>query len=204
MAKKKAQTENRRAIAFHEAGHAVAAWLFGEIPIQITVLNEAMDVARGRLGSVAVDSPIGLFSVIDAMNRDSRAGRQCAARAIVGFMAGPCAEGICTSNHYWYREMVALRNIEGSDAHWVLEFAAQVYLPEARRHQRWLATLRDWTQELLSAPRVWTVVETLALQLTATDVLDDLDAMIVMDEAWGTQDAIPIESLGARWRRRFQ
>jgi hypothetical protein len=60
-----------------------------------------------------------------------------------------------------------------------------------------------WTDEVLSEPRAWRVVEALAAELLRAETLDRDPAWQVMAAAWGAGRTVPILELGRKWRGRL-
>lgn len=131
-------------IAYHEAGHAVAAYLLRRRFDWISIQSD-----EHFLGYVT-------FTAIESLGANGRGGRRARAlaeREIMIDLAGNIAERIFTGRHDWMRATVDIRNINEV----ALRFCADA--EEAQAFIRWL-TIR--TRNLLSRTRNWAAVSALA------------------------------------------
>lgn len=69
---------------------------------------------------------------------------------------------------------------------------------------RMVRRMASWTDEALSHPRLWAVVEALSEQLlTVKTRMCGKRARRIMDKAWGENPLLPYMEMGQLWRRRF-
>lgn len=153
-----------KAIAYHEAGHAVAACLEGVPFRQVTIRPNAVFGGRVVLDRTKPPQDVCPWNP----DWDVKAARQYWAARICGALAGPLAETLYT--HCWQQQPVS---DERTDEHkaWII---ADYFDPPAKA-DRWVNQLRFQTLELLRNPDVWAAVDAVARELIEHKTLERAD-----------------------------
>ena len=143
-----------RATAYHEAGHAVAAFV-----LRRPIRTASIEPAEGSLGRVEHHPP-GKWFQPDA-GVDTRT-RNLVKRHIVGHLAGPLAEERFTGSH---NETGAT-----SDHHHAVDLASYL-VDDDERLQILVDDLSSRAAELLARTDVWRAVEAVAEELVRDRLL---------------------------------
>jgi hypothetical protein len=173
---------SRRAIATHEAGHATAMWLSGRgdsiAHVQMTVSDDCLAAVRLRGGSRE--------NWVQPYDENFLTMTQAAPLVFVD-LSGPCAEGLASREPFprWF-EAMADEGLEGDATNAEsygrrLAVAPDVRLAFFRRAAR-------WTEDVLTIPRIWKTVKTLAAVLEDVKALDGTEAVAIMTTAFGPGD----------------
>lgn len=171
MAKGYAQRKLER-IAFHEAGHAVAAILM-DVPFRcVTIVPDETFAGQVVLGKKKPPAHVDPFNE----NWDVKAARQYWTGRICAALAGALAETLYT--RCWEQQ---------SDTD---EFAAweiaDCFYPAAKA-ARWINRLRFQTLETLRAVDVWAAVDAVALELVKRKTLNSSRVHSLVEHARGAR-----------------
>jgi hypothetical protein len=193
--------------AFHEAGHAVVEFLLGRARGHLVHISMRGDHAvAARVRRERCMDVMFLHQLRGPIADDQHAfARAMAVREAVQCFAGPAAEWEATGDpdDHWFSHLCKAADYEeNSDFDDALLFARKVTNSEGKA---WLLLRRiaAWTDELLSLPRVWKTVESLANSLHHGIEMPGAVACEIMERAWGGDHRLPIFTLGRKWRRRM-
>jgi hypothetical protein len=146
-------TRRSRQVAYHEAGHAVVAWLM-EIPFTaVAVYDPRSDDTLGEVTFNPNRLPDYMFCPMNHFDR-SRA-RNYLSRDISMTLAGPVAQSLHA--RCWQE----LPMVPGDDEWIAYELAEMLYSERARQFS-WINRLRFQTLELLQRPEAWDAVQRVA------------------------------------------
>ena len=225
--------QERREVVYHEAGHVSMHWLFGTlsdlayIDIRGSGYFPAVVVSRG------IDA-IDMIEGCDRRDKQALGlveikARQSVMYHLAGFAAEDRvkyvppggAEIRVTMNKLivqseggselplWFADLLygdpnELLAEDDYDFMRAVNTAKALY-GETEESQRFLREMAQWTDEALSHPRLWAVVESLAERLqTITTKLSAQSAIKIMSDAWGDRSGVPYEQMGQKWQRRFR
>lgn len=167
-----------RAVAHHEAGHAVIAHLMG-IPFKSILVDHQPftdEFGRPALGTIIFDREWPDWAIPCKPSFDRKRARDYAARDVRMTLAGPLAETLFT------RCWQDLPMNEGDDEFMAFEVAELLYSQRKTQHQ-WVNRLRFQTLELLMRPDVWAAVEALATALVQHQMLNARQACHVIRQS---------------------
>jgi hypothetical protein len=199
-------------LAYHEAAHAVFSWMFGDgVEIEYIEMRETCPGRRGWVRMRGFDISewwdLGILPLSGLSTR--KFSELKTTQEIMNSLAGGAAENRVSilKNPYWLDEEMALASSKQlSSQH---DVAHALRLAEhlcgsndiARKEIRRMAS---WTDEALSHPRLWGVIEALAEKLAAVKYrMGGTRACRIMNKAWGHETALPYLEMGPKWRRRF-
>ena len=196
------RTEWEHALAYHEAGHAAMYFFFGELGDICYI-----DMVPSRDSDACVFARNGSMSLLRSDASISMGlKRLYATKVIMQKLAGLCAENRVTCrNKKWFRCPVLRRDLKAGkqfDFPQAMEAAKMVYANSDQADQ-FAELIATWTEDALTIPRLWAVVEALAEQLKSVERLEGDDAREVMVTAWGDGDLPPYMHVGSEWRRRL-
>ena len=205
--------ETKRETAYHEAGHAAILWMFGNAHeiVLIKMKGTAGRCAQVRrrlydLVKAILDGPRA--TPFDGLNPVARyVVRMHAQREMLYRLAGYATEGKLSppDSMHWLETALEEGEWEWNEEE---DLSKAVKLANAvcgdnGNAGRMLRRMASWTDEALSHPRLWGVVEALAEQLaTVKGRMSGHKAYLIMKEAWG-EGTLPYLEMGRRWRRRF-
>jgi hypothetical protein len=199
--------DERRTTVYHEAGHAVVFWLFGEWVESIEIHSDKRAEKLHEWGRVITGkglNPVDQVSILEGTPMQ----RPAAASAILGWMAGPFAGDTAADQAEGWFGWLFEQHYEfpqpNSDAAKILQVADAMYPMHDGRKWRYLRMLATWTEELFANADVARVHAALVSKLAGRQRLRGGDAFGVMNAARGRNDVFPILSLGPTWRRRFR
>lgn len=194
--------ERRREIAYHEAGHAVMFFFFGEsidgINMRGSVNFAAMVKKRAMAlyGHVAHMRSTALHSLAKAT-----AARECMIN-----LAGPCAAHIFNGGtsewldelfeDHWDEEL-----IDNTDLTKTIKMAKALHDTPGRQ-QQFINRMAQWTEEALSMPHLWRLVEALGERLNTQKSMTGDSALRIMQKAWGDRGSLPFYE-DPKWKRRL-
>jgi hypothetical protein len=93
--------------------------------------------------------------------------------------------------------------VKGDDLHQAFDLAKSVWGDNGNAW-RMLRRMASWTDEALSNPRLWAVVNALAEQLlTVKTRISGNRVCKTMNDVWGEIANLPYMEMGRHWRRRF-
>ncbi len=146
---------DRTHAAYHEAGHAVAAWERG---IQITSLTIPPDPGGGSDGPMRHEAELtGDFAW------DTNAENRIRMESLVFVtLAGPMAEKLAAHDDY---DLLHSQ----SDREHAIELAAYFMSPEVT--EKYLVYIDAWLEDFFASPLQWAAVEELAGNLLAKEKL---------------------------------
>ncbi len=190
------------AVAFHEAGHAVAHAFLGVGFRGATIITHAEDKMLGRVTGQPMDSPwifkdmVGDPSAMAALARGHRS-------KMLFLHAGPAAESKYSypGDAAWAPGLIMAREAirrrasvaaimedvwmeppEGTDAEKLLQFAWLIRQQEPQHSMEGiLQETARWTNEMLAIPEVWNAVEQVARLLLKHGTLEGDDGCPVHD-----------------------
>lgn len=209
--------EMRREIAYHEAGHAAMLFMFGRERgiIEIDMLGNQHYAARVRhapfaLGHVFMWPGISLSDIRRIL------GSRCeveAKQAIMHGLAGYAAQArIYPPPYHWFDvcwEQQDSYDWNPEDAASSDDVIAALHIARTMKGRngnayRLLKRMADWTDEALSHPQLWAVVQALAESLLTTKRRMGASRVCrIMQSAWGNDLPRPYAQMGRKWRRRF-
>jgi len=198
----------KRENAYHEAGHAVIPWMFG-----VHSNLQFIDMRGTRAVAAYVRHRDEMVSAIQG-NWDRRNSelflhmKREAERRVMADLAGPAAaDRVRDSEGYWYDELMEDWGLLGDDPNHDAGLAVvltKALYGDTGRAWQFLRRMAQWTDEALSHPQVWAVVEALADRLQSTKTrLSGSSANRIMDRAWGLPGTFPLAHMGRTWRRRL-
>jgi hypothetical protein len=205
--------ERKREHAYHEAGHVAILFMFGR----------AFDInhidMRGNLDLAASINVSNVYSVelIENALRDNNTQRclqlgvkQDIMFGLAGYAAGNRLKEPDDTD--WLDQLIKDDEweVEGHDIFEVIRTANSLWgEPKdgcicSRGTWSRIRRLAAWTDEALSHPRLWAVVEALAEQLqTVKTRMFTRRICHITRTAWGDLGFPPYRSMGPKWRRRF-
>lgn len=206
--------EQKRAVAYHEAGHAAMKFMFGihydivHIDMLGTLARKASIRTEGvHWAPIPIDLPNDLPNEIRSMN--ILQGK----RLMMDNLAGYAAEHrVCPSEYgTWLDDQLDMGGCDWSedDPHDIHDMARAVRIAKAIRGDngnawRLLRQMAAWTDEALSHPKLWAVVVALAEQLVAIKTrMGGNRVCDIMDNAWKEEAGTPFLDMGPKWQRRF-
>ncbi len=145
--------EQRRQTAYHEAGHVLVLWMYGQY---------------GDLRKIDMRPN---FSRIAVVNAKGEAFLPCTlpqtSRAVLFCLAGACAANRVVSNipdwlDWELNEWEADGSDPGHDMGKAIAVTGTLY-GNSKRAETFVRRCAMWTDELMTHPRCWRVVEALAL-----------------------------------------
>ncbi len=152
---KSSAIDRRAHAAYHEAGHAVAAWEQG---IEIQSLTIPADADRGSDARMH-----HLAELIGDFAWDTTAENRIKMESLVFVtLAGPVAEKLAAHNNY---DSVHAQN----DREHAIELAAYFMSPEVT--EKYLVYIDAWLEDFFAKPLQWAAVEELAENLLAKEKL---------------------------------
>ena len=210
--------------AMHEAAHAVAAWFLGDWDlVQISMQPNRKSVARNRRRCFIRPVPIAA----DAAALKRQWAKYEYAREAIIFLAGPYSDGATEpSDSHWLELAIEISDDFDAMDHWggilteqmVLDYlkslspldditVATLYayclFPRSRRRAwRWLDMVAKWTEEMLSLPRMWSAVESLADVLLRQNTMERFRCLDLIGKAMNHKGA-PLYLQLPKWRQRF-
>lgn len=196
----------RMILAYHEAGHIAIHWFFGTHQDFLLI-----DMRGGFVKSKPSSTEDEIRSHVKT---DLHVARIEAAKTILHYLAGPYAEHVASKEKYEWFFLMSVRYMFVNDEP-ASEVEAKCDMACAKRaalavcNDDWSDALHfvqdvgRWVEELLSIPRFWTCVESLAKRLQTADILTRNPAWEIMKEAWGDGDTPPYMHLGEVWVERF-
>jgi hypothetical protein len=201
----------KREIAYHEAGHTVIPWMFG---VQSDLQWIDMRSTRHRHAQVRYRD-IMLFAIQGNWDRrDPRVVsvmRIAAVKQIMCNLAGTAAayrvdpEADPDLHDIWYDQLIEDNACPGGKDMALSIRVAQALYGDTGRAWQFLRRMARWTDEALSHPQVWAVVQALADRLQSTRArLSGSTANRIMDRAWGLPGTFPLLLMGRKWRRRCE
>jgi hypothetical protein len=201
-----ADEELRRIDAFHEAGHAVAAFLNGNGSriVHISMLPSNGYEAHIR---IAMGHEWRRLRERGSDPTDHRALYRLATREAIYCFAGPAAAHRCrvAKEPHWFDKLVESYEVAmetDGDFDEPLHLARSVCQSEGHAWA-FLRRCASWSDELLAVPRVQQTVLALATVLEQFGIVDGGAAFGIMKHVWGRGDVVPIFDLGCKWRRRM-
>jgi len=193
--------------SYHEAGHAVVQFLFGQ---GRHIKSISMIPTDDSLARVTCQDRGDLYLIRSMEQKEEKSWtlqyRRAAYREIIVNLAGPSSKNKSRDipHPHWCFELI--ENIEdwGSD----MKKAATLSFQIARTDRRAAVIIRmlaEYTDELFTTPRVWNVTTALAEKLRPGVTMSGEDASTIMSGAWGEDEEIlpPLFSLGSQWIRRL-
>lgn len=193
----------RRELSYHEAGHAVMYFFFCQSIDSINMRGNKRSAAYVRKWKAKPHVMIELYRT-----SFPPLAKLEAAREIMIYLAGPCAQGIHTQNtDFWFDELF--------DEWWDVDDPADTcdlscimrcaYALHGRtgRASQFVRRMTEWTAEALALPHVWQLVEVLAARLQTQDTMTGNSACKIMSEAWGERGSYPVLNESRKWKRRF-
>ena len=203
--------EERREIAYHEAGHAAMHWMFGDFDA-----IHHIDM-RGGFGfhAAVVSQKLNIKKLSSWYPRTLLQFQ--AKQQIMGLLAGHAAENLLGGGDVesWISCRMQEREElsedhdpflwdKGTDLYHAFEIAKVVHGDNGLA-VRMIRRVATWTDEALSHPRMWAVVEALAAQLMNIKTrMSGRRAERIMLRAWGVlYEGIPFLTMGRKWKRRF-
>ena len=211
--------KEKRAVAYHEAGHAAMHFMFGtyydiiHIDMQIKMLGTLV-----AAGAVVTDEPEEWGPVIGDLPHDFPSdlksdfislGKESMMVSLAGYSA---EHRLCPSQYgNWLDEQLNMNGIDWNedDPEDIHDMARAVRLAKALRGDngnagRLLRQMAAWTDEAFAHPQLWAVVVALAEQLVAIKTrMSGNRVCDIMDNAWNEEAAVPYLKMGPQWRRRF-
>lgn len=149
------------AVAYHEAGHAVAACL-----MRVPFTEVRITGSKGVAGYVALEGDAWPdWAVPVHPSYDRKRAREYAAHNVCMTLAGPLAETLHT------RCWQDLPMNEGDDEFCAWELSEFLY-PTRKQRSDWVNRLRFHTLETLQAVDVWAAVDAVARELVIRKALD--------------------------------
>jgi hypothetical protein len=143
--------QQRRFIAFHEAGHVAAAWEHGIRVNTVTIIST--DDAHGH---VKHQNPLrGINIEVDGSDR----ARIRAERLAAVCLAGPIAQRIWNARSW--------RQWHGYQDHQTAYSVISAVSSSDRHAEMWLRTIAVTTEDMLRVPHIWGCVTSLADALMA-------------------------------------
>lgn len=202
------EKQRRQEVAYHEAGHAVCAILFGN---------------RSDIDHIDMIGTEDLWAFVRSRNHDRmlaaawiRCGQLAQSRAAIAryvffHLCGPCAGSKYSTpdNHdswQWLQDLFDDRwdDDEGdSDLGRCLK-ALPVILDSERKQMRFLEMIARWADEAMNTPQIWGAVTRLAEKLITVTRLDADEVLAELDAGANYESALPMfMSMGRKWKRRF-
>lgn len=221
--------DERREVAYHEAGHASMHWLFGTVSDlgYIAMNGNAVHTAFVRSRRTNV---IGLIESCDphdraAVDRATLKAQQVVMYSLAGMAAESrveyvpefAAKAIAVAREMkaqlgfntplWFYEVASPQELEIYEGEHDFDKAhqvAQALYGDSGKCWEFLERMAVWTDEALSHPRMWAVVEALAERLqTIKTRLSAQAAIKIMSAAWGESTGLPYLQIGPDWEQRF-
>jgi hypothetical protein len=205
--------EQKRAVAYHEAGHAAIKFMFG---IHYDIVHIDMRGTLARKASIRTQG-VDWASIIGGLPRDLPGDIKSmhilvGKRLMMHHLAGYAAQHrVCPSEYgSWLDEQIDMNGLDWNevDPHDTHDMARAVRIAKAIRGDngnawRSLRQMAAWTDEALSHPKLWAVVVALAEQLVAIKTRMSGNRICdIMGNAWEEGD-VPYLKMGPQWRRRF-
>ena len=209
--------EQKRVVAYHEAGHAAMKFMFGShyniVHVDMQINMPGTLAAAGEVRTAEPEEWIPVIAdfppdvPIDLRSSYILAGK----RSMMGYLAGYSAEHrLCPSEYGWLARQLDMHGVlwEEDDPHDIHDMARAFRIAK-RLHGdndnawRLLSQMAAWTDEALSHPKLWAVVVALAEQLVAVKTrMGGNRVCKIMDKAWN-EASVPYRKMGRNWRRRF-
>jgi len=203
--------ERIRVTAYHEAGHAAMAFMFGNhynivhidmrgtLALKAAIRTQGLDITS----MLACDLPSEIRSMYILQGKQQ----------VMCNLAGYAAEHrVCPSEYgSWLDEELDMNGLDWyeDDPHDTHDMARAVRIAKALRGDngnawRLLRQMAAWTDEALSNPKLWAVVVALAEQLVAVKThMRGSRVCKIMDNAWN-EAGMPYLKMGPNWHRRFR
>ncbi|MBN2577646.1 MAG: hypothetical protein JXB10_01465 [Pirellulales bacterium] len=198
-----ADPEKRRQNAYHESGHAVILFMFcNHYDIeQINMFGTFENHAHVRMRS------LNLKYLSSGMGKIPVWMQLQAKMKIMYFLGGYAAEGRVGKyqNEHWFQEEIDSGDWEFSEGEDINKAVSLAKVVWGDNGQAWkiLRRLAAWTDEALSHPRLWSVVNALSERLIAVKRrISGGRVCKIMEDAWG-EPGLPCMEMGRQWRRRF-
>lgn len=189
-------TDNeRKAIAYHEAGHLASFWFMGK-------KDEFNTVTITRRGGFVLTNK-HVFSAARIRRSQKSLAKVLATRGIIHMLAGPYAENKATDQFEHWRVYLHLEDNSSKQS----DIARATELDKAydvanRRPSGLIKRAAQWTEECINDGHIWRVVEALANQLMKVDEMTNSQSWEIMQSAWGNGGTPPYMHMGYKWRNR--
>jgi hypothetical protein len=204
--------EQKRVVAYHEAGHAAMMFMFR---MHYNIVSIDMQGTLAVTGEVRTAEPDAWIPVIRDLSPDVPSDLRSefildGKRLMMVYLAGYAAEHrLCPSaNGHWLEEQFNTAEWDESDPHDRHDIARAIRIAKAlrgdnRNATRLLRQMGAWTDEAFSHPKLWAVVVALAEQLVAVKTrMGGNRVCKIMDNAWN-EAGVPCLKMGRKWRQRF-
>jgi ATP-dependent Zn protease len=162
--------------AYHEAGHAVAAYALGRRFTRVT-----LEVGGGSLGRCGYAERRNFDPDLPDMYTGPQIGA-VVEHQIMGYLAGPIAEGILVNEKSWRETGGAADVPRAVDL-------AMYLLGDIKRAEDYMKRMWDETEELIRRPENWAAVQAMAEELLERGQVEDERAREIIDGAQQTHTA---------------
>lgn len=195
--------ERKKTIAYHVAGQAAMHFFFcsGFYDINMRGNHEIKSMVREPM--TPPELVIEYYKSCPIMGIEPARSR--AMTSSMEMLGGPCAENMLVNgDSRWLDRLYESHrdhNLTGqTDLSRVIRYSRALY-GDAGMADRFIRRMATWTQEALSMPRLWGVVESLAERLINQKTMSGDAAYTIMGKAWGDKEHVPYCSI-KKWRRR--
>lgn len=198
--------------AYHEAGHAVMRWAFGDGQhIHSIDMGEDLFSAHVEVHIRPFFMQFEQMAQAESISSRDRAKilQRLAQKEMMCKLVGLAIEGrVAEPSGYasWLEcelDWDAMGDTR-SDFRYAIQAAKLMQGHNGEDADKLLYQTARWVDEALSHPRLWAVVESLAKQLlTVTPPMPGRRAFQVMNKAWGRKSRLPLLELGPEWKQRF-
>lgn len=204
MHKSRTSKDKRLHVAYHEAGHAVALFLLGEIFHSISLQSDGNSMGRVLYQPFEslvfmkpadpLDPPV-LARSVDGFTKC------CANRDIFITLAGCAAEAKYLGRAKWFSDFMKYTS-SYSDITSAYSFAKMV-TSSPDEADAFVSRVAKWADKLFTYPCVWQVTTKLAEALPPGGTMMGEQAVQVIGANWHHQAFPPLTRLGDTWSTRF-
>ena len=197
---------NARAMAHHEAAHAAALFLLGQVNDIVHINMRGTTELKAHL---RWRSPYWAIFLLNPENaHEPLLSCDCLGFLFFSLM-GPAAEARSTGTNGWLDNLVEADGWEcieddGSDIGDAWKIAIGMAGSE-RGAERIIRRVARWCDELAAEGRVWQLITDLVEELPYGKRMLGTTIARLLRQSWGVNDRVPpFVTLGYKWRRRFK